>query len=157
MSKVIWVVGTPSGGTSAAAGILHHLGVDMGEPMPTMRPYLTFEDRNGRRFDRPTGEDEAVALVAGPKGGRRFRDYLEWRLEQANGRLCGVKLGASYWMGDPDPATLPVRILKVNRPWESSVNSDAGYQLMKKFPRSVDEVVARATQMGGYWMAKELI
>jgi hypothetical protein len=108
IDRVIYVAGVPNGGTSCVAGILHHLGVDMGDILlePRQRSYVTFEDRQFAAYKAP-----------------RFREYLEMRLENANGRRVGCKVAAWAWMEDPEPETLPIDVLIVRRPLEASMRS----------------------------------
>lgn len=162
--RVIYVLGTPSGGTSCVAGILHHLGVDMGDVPPPgahRRPYPTFEDRRCARFKAEPTEAQKFIMQG---GGRDFRAYLEMRLVEAKkrGTIPGVKIGSAYWLGDPDPASLPVTIVKVDRPLEDSIRSDwryqqAEYTIDTRDPDRLldDQRILRAAQMAGYWMAKE--
>lgn len=165
--RVILVLGAPCSGTSCVAGILRHLGVDMGEPIASDRPYETFED--SRRACQYAAEPtEAQQFIMG--GGRDFRAYLKFRLAEARekGTIPGVKIGAAYWLGDPDPASLPVTIVKVDRPLEDSIRSDWRYryerakscvvsgQVITGTPYiNQDARILRAAQMAGYWQAKE--
>lgn len=49
-----FVTGSPNSGTSAVTGILHHLGLNIGEPHDRPGPYSTFEDR---KVDTEINED----------------------------------------------------------------------------------------------------
>ncbi len=148
----IYVCGTPRGGTSCVAGILHHLGVDMGQFKPEGPDgYCTFEDTRAATFTRPMGRypgDHVLAFFAGADGFRDFRAYLEMREYEAKGTPWGCKLGTNYPLSDPDPATLPVRWVFVDRPLEVSIRSDAA----KMKP---ENPVERAMQIAGYWAGKE--
>lgn len=149
--RLIYVVGAPCSGTSLVAGMLHHLGVDMGEGhwLESSRPYPTFEDARCKEYvAEPTPAQEFIM-----GGGRDFRAYCEMRLREANGRPCGVKIGAAYWLGDPDPKTLPVRLVHVERPLEDAILSDWKYQVAEGREDSAESRILRAAQMAGYWGA----
>jgi hypothetical protein len=153
---IIYVLGTPSGGTSVAAGILHHLGVYMGNipPLPGKRGYMTFECRNARQYV-PESPNPVAEVVAGKGGSRNFRAYLRWRLSIADSAPQGVKLGAAYWLGDPDPASLPIRILRVHRPLIDSIRSDARYQRAIRDSFTAEDHVLRCAQIAGYFVAAD--
>ena len=141
--KVIWVVGTPNGGTSCVAGVLHHLGVDMGDISlePTNREYAVFEDRQLATYKT-----------------KRFRDYLEQRLATAGGQRVGVKCGAWYWMADPAPETLPVDVVLVNRPVEDSMTSSLRRHSAETQPLEELQRIRRLVGgIGEAWAAKELL
>lgn len=127
--------------------------------MRSTRPYEVFEDSRAVNYKaEPT---EAQRFIMGE--GRDFRAYLDMRLEEAKqaGRIPGVKIGSAYWLGDPDPASLPVTIVKVDRPLEDSIRSDWRYQLRESSGICSDRQdqdswqILRAAQMAGYWQAKE--
>lgn len=160
--RLIYVLGTPSGGTSCVAGILHHLGVDMGDVSsePTARGYVSFEDQRAVEFvaESPRGEGDPLLPLLG--GYRRFRDYIEVRLESARyfGVRAGVKLGSKYWLADANPETLPLEIVRVRRPWPEVLASDLKYrERVVGHPLDDLEQVERAAAMGGYWHAAELL
>lgn len=141
--KVIWVVGTPNGGTSCVAGVLHHLGVDMGDVSlaPANREYVVFEDRR-------LGEYKA----------KHFRNYLKMRLNTAEGRRVGVKCGAWYWMEDPSPETLPVQVVLVDRPVEDSMKSSLRRHRADTRPLyELQEVRHKVGGIGEAWAAKVLL
>jgi hypothetical protein len=144
MNKVIWVVGVPNGGTSCVAGMLHHMGVDMGNvaAKPTRRPYRTFECRDRRQFGT-------------------FREYLIARLE--DGQRVGVKHSAASWVDDPHPETLPVQTLYVNRPLDDCI--DSGLRLwttdrresLMEYPNPMRFLIDRGGGIGQWHAAKELL
>lgn len=106
-NKLIFVAGHPSGGTSCVAGILHHLGVNMGEIRlaPGTRGYVTFEDSRMTKC-----------------GAEGFRDFITARIAEGPGR-AGLKGSATYWMADEEPSTLPIELLVVHRPLDDSIDS----------------------------------
>lgn len=117
---MIWVVGLPSGGTSVGAGVLHHLGVDMGNIATRIGPrgYLGYECRdlteevNARGRPIPYGE-----LF------RLFREYIIWR-----GPNAGIKNAALMVLGlQDDVKALPVEILHVRRDVGETLRSDLRY------------------------------
>lgn len=142
--KVIWVVGTPNGGTSCVAGILHHLGVDMGDVSlePTNREYVVFEDRRLNEYKA-----------------KNFRGYLAMRINAAGGlRRVGVKCGAWYWMEDPSPETLPVQVVMVDRPVEDSMRSSLRRHHADTRPlNELQEVRHKVGGIGEAWAAKVLL
>lgn len=148
----IYVCGTPRGGTSCVAGILHHLGVDMGEFDPVGPDgYCTFEDKRASNYKRPLGRhagDSVLTFMAGANSGRDFRAYLAMREEEADGKPWGCKLGTIYPLSDPEPETLPLRWVFVDRPLETCIRSDRA----KTKP---ENPIERSMQMAGYWAAKE--
>lgn len=158
-NPIIYVLGVPSGGTSVVAGILHHLGVNMGNIYPGIdrRGYRTFECRSAKTF-LPAQRNIVAEILAGEGGSRDFRSYLEWRIKDAGGDTPqGVKLGAAYWVGEPDPWTLPVRILRIHRPLEDSIESDARYQVQLRDDFTPEASVFRSAQMGGYYQAANVL
>lgn len=125
--RLIFVLGTPSGGTSCVAGILHHLGVDMGNPLPEpgVRGYVTHEDRDVSDFI----EERDGAEPAMIRQRLDLRAYLAHRRElQPSGRL-GVKGSALWWLDDTDPASLPLDIVRVLGTWKhprARINASSG-------------------------------
>jgi hypothetical protein len=121
--RVIYIPAVPTSGTSSVAGILHMLGVDMGNialEHSAQRDYATFEDLDFNFFKfEPNGQENRLIRMDA-----RFRDYLNYRLhKEKNGRV-GVKVPPTYWMSDHDPLSLPLDILDVRRPVEDSIISD---------------------------------
>lgn len=99
----------------------------------------------------PAPEGHIAAEIAPGRSDplRNFRAYCEMRLSQALGRI-GVKIGANVWLGDPDPASLPVDIVRVTRPLEDSIRSNLRYG-----GETGQDAIRRAMQIGGYWQACE--
>lgn len=120
MNTLIYVLGTPNSGTSCVAGILYHLGVDMGELYDSTRNrgYMTFECQQYRGY----------------RGS--FREYLNIRLRDGEGPQ-GIKCESRAWEGDDSPETLPVRILAVNRPLEDAIASSRRLWQEHPFRRSI--------------------
>lgn len=124
--NLIMVAGLPSSGTSMVAGVLHHLGVDMGD-IPTLaeeqqrpgRPYRGYECREARAMigDLPSGVAPAVLFDA-------MRTYAALRLARAPGP-CGFKLNAAVLVGQCNGLeSLPLTIVQVKRDLETTFASD---------------------------------
>lgn len=152
MDRLIFVLGTPSGGTSAVAGMLSRLGVDMGQSIRSRRPYAIFEDRRVRDYACPAPEGDVTRQIIPSQRDtwRDFRAYCEMRLREAHGRPCGVKIGSTAWLGDPDPGSLPIRIVRVRRPLEHSIRSNWKYG-----KEQGQKAIRRAMQVTGYWACCE--
>ena len=123
--SLILVAGLPSGGTSTVAGILHHLGVDMGS--------LTFEatgSRNYLGFECETAKKDIGSLPgdASPEQiESAFRAYLDKRLATASGP-CGVKLNLLALLGRCDGLeSLPLTVVHVKRNLDDTFVSDIRY------------------------------
>jgi hypothetical protein len=151
--RLIFVAGTASGGTSAVAGALHHLGVDMGK----------FLDRNGIR-GYATYEDVQMndyKVKDGP--GFRFREYVTLRQSQQTTERIGVKGAANMWIDDEDPASLEMDVLLVNRPLEDSILSDRRIwaiipeQRPDKAPLTARGFCQRASHVASSFAAKDLL
>lgn len=143
MNRIIWVVGTPNGGTSCIAGMLYHLGVDMGQvsEAPTTREYPVFEDQRLRRHSA-----------------KRFREYIGMRLVEADGKRAGVKCCSWFWMEDPHPETLPLDVVAIHRPLEHSIRSSLRRNSApNKTLAAQKAIVKRAGDIGRAWVAKELL
>jgi hypothetical protein len=121
--ELIWVVAVPSSGTSCVAGILHHLGVNMGKVENEAnhnRGYQMFEDVNVGMF----------AFVPNSPLDRllnqriRLREYCHFRAHSDPAGPIGVKTLPTAWAYDDDPASLPVKLIDVRRPLEDSINAD---------------------------------
>lgn len=161
--KVIWIPAVPSSGTSVVAGILAHLGVDMGvtQTMNQTRGYSMFEDIEVQMFVwQPNAPLDRLLNQR-----HRFRQYLNYRLwKNPTGRL-GVKALATAWIWDDflDPASLPVETLDVRRPVEDSLISDQERMAARiernaeELPATVWEHVGRGSGLAGNWVAREMI
>lgn len=124
------VAGLPSGGTSLVAGLLHHLGVDMGDipterqqaKTKTTRTYLGFECTLAlRTFGAlPATSSQAVMIDTA-------RAYADERLVNADGP-CGFKLNAMVMLGNCDGVErLPIEIVHVTRDLAATFESDIRY------------------------------
>jgi queuine/archaeosine tRNA-ribosyltransferase len=98
--KLIVIPAVPSSGTSALAGVLHHLGVDMGayslEDSMSKRGYEMFEDGDINLF---CSRIESDKIPLGPKlltTRCRWRHYVNHRLiTSEKDNLIGCKLPTS--------------------------------------------------------------
>jgi hypothetical protein len=122
--KVIYVIGTPNGGTSVVAGVLHHLGVDMGQfPLgPKTRSYTTFEDVQVARFKTPDELKKSIDTRV-PWYPISIRAYLQQRLKDANGKRVGVKHSCLFLLADEEPETLPILPVFVWRDLEKAIRA----------------------------------
>ena len=109
--SLIFVAGCPSGGTSMVAGILHHLGVNMGRFMdrPGSRGYTTFEDCDMERFKDGSGRPSIPA-------------YVDYRLQGPGPYPRGFK-HTPLWLDGTDD--VPLEVIHVQRPLEDAIKSDA--------------------------------
>lgn len=150
LSKIIWVVGIPSGGTSMVAGTLHHLGVNMGnvetlaevESPDRKRKYLGYECRdligimNGLK--KPT--EYEVFLKA-------FHNYILLRRTKSNGQPFGIKSNHFNILGMKDIVLdLPIQVVFVNRDLKATFMDDIKYR---------GEDYTRAAWMGQLHLAFE--
>jgi hypothetical protein len=123
------VLGTCSGGTSAIAGILHHLGVDMGrvsENPSRARGYAQFEDQDLGQFKRDRNK--------GPRPGgawtvNQYRfdwlGYQRHRLASSSGPI-GVKCSGAdliFHYGHPETQD-GIRIVRVLRSLDAVVKKE---------------------------------
>jgi hypothetical protein len=161
--KLIVIPAVPSSGTSALAGVLHHLGVNMGvyslEQNITKRGYEMFEDADIAYFCS-TFEDAAHPMMPKLLGTRsRFRNYVNHRLIKSfEDEVIGCKIPATLATYDPDISTLPIVTLNVDRPLEDSIISD----LKRLSDRGGDDVdmhrrMVRSSDLAGNWWAKREI
>ena len=128
--KLIMVAGLPSSGTSMVAGVLHHLGVNMGnlptseqeQATATMRHYRGFECEDAKRqiggLPSTCGLEDVFSAS---------QDYIEWRLATATGP-AGVKLNLLAVLGLADRLEdLPLAVVHVTRDLETTFESDIKY------------------------------
>lgn len=120
--RLVFVCGTPSGGTSCIAGMLSALGVDMGESSdaPGVRGYVTHEDTAVQRFFSTKPGDGPPIL----RQRMDIRGYLAYRRDRNPEGRIGVKGSALWWLDDPESETLPLDIVRVTRPLEDAIRSD---------------------------------
>lgn len=144
--RFLIVLGIPTGGTSAVAGVLAKLGVDMGNvemglkgAQGQARPYDTWEDGSLRQLclrggRRPIECEEFVNYVAARKleGPRRHRepwgDVMSWPISGVVGakhpHVCTL---ARFPMNHIRRVFANVEIVHVHRPLEHAINMDSRY------------------------------
>jgi hypothetical protein len=103
--KLIVIPAVPSSGTSALAGVLYHLGVDMGsfslEQQENTRGYEMFEDKGIALFCARY-EDRFQPMQPHLLGTKcRWRHYVNHRLIESKGPI-GCKLPAVLMLHDDD-------------------------------------------------------
>jgi hypothetical protein len=121
--RLIWIPAVPSSGTSCVAGILHHLGVDMGKVHDEQnfnRGYQMFEDLDVGLFAYIPNSDLDRLLNQRV----RFAEYCNFRLAESPPGRIGVKALPTAWIWCDDPKRLPVDVLNVTRPLKDAVDAD---------------------------------
>jgi hypothetical protein len=121
--RMIVIPAVPSSGTSMVAGVLHHLGVHMGnvhsERWTRLRGYEQFEDLDIGMFTwRQNGPMDHLVNQR-----IRFREYMNYRFATQAGRL-GVKTLPTIWMSDGHVEQWPIDILDVRRPLQTALDKD---------------------------------
>ena len=126
--RMIVIPAVPSSGTSCVAGILHHLGVNMGN----VNNRVTTKHTKQRGYEQY--EDVDTAMFTSEVNGLidhlinqkiRFLHYLNYRyLLNPEGRL-GVKTLPTIWMHTNHPEAWPIDILDVRRPLGMVLERDA--------------------------------
>jgi hypothetical protein len=121
------VLGCPRSGTSLAAGLLHRLGVCMGEhlvgPHP-MNPRGFYEDRHIQALHGSFIEMKDYPVFSLREGSRRdYEAYL--RKREAEGRPWGFKDRWSPWVFPLTRQLVkqPLRVVRTHRPVHESVSS----------------------------------
>ena len=160
--RLIWVPAVPSSGTSCVAGILHHLGVNMGNVRNEQnrnRGYEMFEDLDvGHYAYIPNSElDRLLSQKV------RFDHYCNFRIAESPPGRIGVKALPTAWMYSSDPKHLPVEILDVRRPLEDSVNADQ--ERMANRPKRLEDAqpatafdhITRAGGLTSMWLARDML
>jgi hypothetical protein len=125
--KLIVIPAVPSSGTSALAGVLYHLGIDMGffslEEQVGKRGYEMFEDKQIALFCSSL-EERYVKMAPKLMATKcRWSHYVNSRLIETEGPQ-GCKLPASLMIQDDDIKKLPIIYFDVTRPLEDSIISD---------------------------------
>ncbi len=116
--KPVFVIGVPHGGTSAVAGVLHRLGVDMGDFRHRPRStYDSYEDVAARPFARSTFDHY-------PVDERGFLRYCDQREAGAYG-VWGVKTFASRLLAESSRARSVFRYVWVTRPLLETIDRDS--------------------------------
>lgn len=128
--KLILIPAVPSSGTSALAGVLSHLGVDMGkldsEGSLKKRGYEMYEDTDLWKFcvvkNREAGDYTGKLQLTQ----FRFRSYINHRLiqQEKHGNPVGAKIPAVLCLHDPEPEDLPIVTLNIHRGFEQCLVSD---------------------------------
>lgn len=125
MKRIIMVAGLPSGGTSVVAGILHHLGVDMGRVRSDEETLAAARTLKSARHYRGYECTVLAKMFSTSSPYRVVREYVQRRCERPAGfksNLC-VLLGNSL-----DPIeTLPISVLHVTRDLQDTFESDIKY------------------------------
>ena len=114
------VVGVPCGGTSLAAGILYHLGVDMGDvdfDVSGVKPYPKFECREMLGIVDKLGSDASIYDLHD-----RFKEYCKRGGGVKNFTLNRLALHPEL-LDD-----LPITTIHVRRNVETAFMSDAKYR-----------------------------
>ena len=133
--EVVAVVGAPRSGTSCTAGIIHHLGVSMGEKMRPPAP------RNQRGFfeDIPLRE-----ICSDPN--RRVKRFREWAIERGKhaGPIIGGKDGKMCnQIADLVKAWPKLKVVAVDRPIDEVVVSMQKAGTFKRMNAKQCEKMAR--------------
>ena len=142
--RMIVIPAVPSSGTSMVAGVLFHLGVNMGncksEAMKR-RGYLMWEDADVGVFSYiPNGPLDKLANMR-----IRFREYINYRFNRQDGQL-GVKTLPTIWLWDRNPADWPIDVLDVRRNIKTSMTKDAE-RLANREVRNPEDGLATAWQV----------
>ena len=119
----------PSSGTSALAGVLHHLGVNMGNVEPEKniekRGYVMYEDSDTWKYC--TLQQEDPLKVDNGRLSRtafRFRSYINYRFMNDPPGPIGAKIPGVLCIHDPELESLPIITLNVYRQFEKCIASD---------------------------------
>lgn len=137
-SRCIMTLGVPRSGTSCVAGVLHKLGVDMGQghfqPTDWANPRGYFEDMRWRMAtQRITGKGYSLkAAEIDNIGQTQKRIYRELARECAKRRLWGMKdpwlcFVARFIWPILEQEGVEVRMVVTNRPREASIASVRGH------------------------------
>lgn len=166
--RIIIVSGVMNSGTSAAASILHHLGVDFGNihtleelraiekcrvNAPEMR-YQDFEDREAYKIFALATQNGALYVS---QLAEAFISYFRYRMQNSDA-IVGFKIPMFGVMGSIDSKALfkdlPIEILAVKRPIEEVFDSIE--RVMN--PEQLKELhIDIAQQLGHLWYGWRLI
>jgi len=161
--RMIFVPAVPSSGTSMVAGVLHHLGVNMGNcasnRLAKRRGYEQFEDLDVSMFGwKPDGSGDSLM-------GQRFRflEYMNYRYMTQEGRL-GVKSLPTVWMYNQRVEAWPIDVLDVRRPLMTALEKDINRLATRKertpewTPFTGPQVMARYGGVAAmHWARERLI
>jgi hypothetical protein len=164
--KLIVIPAVPSGGTSALAGVLYHLGIDMGnfslEAQSDKRGYEMFEDKEIALFCSRFEPDHIPMAPKLMSTRCRWRNYVNHRFMGSEGPQ-GLKLPAVLMIQDDDIASLPVVYLNIERPLEDSIKADIK-RMAKKGEYGRNDIrsiqtfhMIRAADISANWWAKKEI
>jgi len=126
--KLFLIPAVPSSGTSALAGVLHHLGVYMGtldsEKAHEKRGYDMFEDMDTWKFASTLNAGEKLSEGKLSRSSFRLRAYINHRLIYDPPGPSGAKIPAVFCVYDPEPKDLDIITLNVQRQFETCLASD---------------------------------
>lgn len=131
--RCILVLGTPRSGTSAVAGVLHHLGLPMGERLleaDDWNPAGYFQDADFEHLVRketggffPSWDEVRGARQQKPRGATEIRRLVAARMNA--GRDWGLKTNrVAHWLDDlVEAAEGRVDVIRTSRPRNASIQS----------------------------------
>ncbi len=166
MEQLIIIPTQPSSGTSALAGVLYKLGVDMGsvraKKQEHKRGYKMYEDDDvgkfGEHLDIPRNRVGKILAY-----GFHMRKYVYYRLDKPGG-IKGSKIPAVWCIADSDIGSLPIVTMDVTRPLEVSLEADME-TWRRKNPGKYDgnaglletHRVLRSTDLASCYVAKDVL
>jgi hypothetical protein len=160
--RLIWIPAVPSTGTSCVAGLLQHLGVNMGNVRNEEnrnRGYEMFEDLDVGRFAYIPNSDLDRLMSQRV----RFKDYCNYRIAESPPGRIGVKALPTAWIYCREPKLLPVDVLDVRRDLEVSVTRDQERMSQRPMrdeeaqPLPVLEHLKRAGGLASMWLARDML
>lgn len=141
--KPVFVIGVPHGGTSVVAGVLHHLGVSMGEIRPRGN-YVSYEDIRARPFARGVWDRHPVDEAG-------FMRYCDMR--DAEGSPWGLKTFAGRLFTQSARVRERFRYVWVRRPLLETIERD-----WVESARRFEAQWERARDLTGRWIeARRLV
>jgi len=124
---LLLIPAVPSSGSSALAGVLHHLGVNMGnvntKEAEDGRGYDMFEDADTSKFTFRPNREPDVYIGKLTSTVLRVRSYVNYRLWNDEGPI-GAKIPGVLCVYDPELETVPIITLNIHRPLEQCIASD---------------------------------
>lgn len=113
--KFIAVLSAMSTGSNMVAGLLHHLGCDMGAE-PAVKGHRKFKRLEPKLPLPVTRELKGDVEEKQKKYIEKLRKYIEERRDEANGRPFGAKHPSySFVLIHPDARDLPIRLVNIKR------------------------------------------